>query len=67
MDKIKKITWPELCVFLTRMTEDEIAKHLHDEVTIHKRAVIAKRLHQRYTMVRAAREREDIMKQIEEA
>ena len=64
MDKPKKITWPELCVFLTRMTEDEIKKHLHDEITVHKRAVIAKRLHQRYTMVRAARERAGILAEI---
>jgi len=59
-----KITWHELCVYLTDMSEEEIKGHLDDEIAIHKRAVIAKRLHQRYTMVRAARERADIMAEI---
>lgn len=59
-----KITWHELCVYLTGMTEEEIKGHLDAEISTHKRAVIAKRLHQRYTMVRAARERAEIMKEI---
>lgn len=44
------------------MTEDEILAMLTDERTGERRASVLQRLHQRYTMVRAARERLEIMK-----
>jgi len=59
-----KIRWHELCADLTSMTEDEIEERLHEEIVEHKRVAFARRLHQRYTTVRAARERAEIMAKI---
>lgn len=59
-----KLTWHQLCDKLTRMSEDEVKALLDEEVLEHRRPVIARRLHQRYTMLRSARERKIIMEKI---
>jgi hypothetical protein len=56
-----KVDWRSLAATLNTMTEEEIERLLRDEVAIHRRPVIAKRLHQRYSILRTARERADIM------
>ena len=59
-----KILWLDLVARLTKMTEAEIEALLAEEVEKHKRPVVARRLHQRLCMLRAARERKAIMKRI---
>lgn len=59
-----KFTWHALCSRLTSMTEEEISDLLEEEVTEHKRPAMVRRLHQRYSTLRAARERVEIMKRI---
>ena len=56
-----KVDWRSLAATLNTMTEEEIERLLRDEVAVHRRPVIAKRLHQRYSILRTARERADIM------
>ena len=58
----KRLSWRSLNDVLTQMTEDELLLMLKEEQTGERRASVLQRLHQRYTMVRAARERIEIMK-----
>lgn len=59
---MKRLSWRALNDVLTQMTEDELVVMLNEERTGERRASVLQRLHQRYTMVRAARERIEIMK-----
>lgn len=59
-----KMDWRTLAETLTSMTEEEVKALLDEERTLHKRPLIAKRLHQRYSILRAARERAAIMLEI---
>ena len=59
---MKRLSWRALNDQLTTMTEDEILALLTEERTGERRASVLQRLHQRYTMVRASRERIEIMK-----
>jgi hypothetical protein len=45
-------------------TGDQVKAMLDDEVNVHKRATYAVRIHQRYTTLRAQRERKEIMEKI---
>lgn len=58
----KPLSWRALNDVLTQMTEDELLAMLKEEQTGERRASVLQRLHQRYTMVRASRERIEIMK-----
>jgi hypothetical protein len=46
---------------LSDLTEDEVKQALDAELKTHKRPAIARRLHQRYSAIRTARERAEIM------
>jgi len=46
---------------LSDLTEDELKDALDAELKTHKRPAIARRLHQRYSAMRTARERVQIM------
>lgn len=59
-----KFTWHALCARLTSMTEAEVKALLDEEINEHKRPAMARRLHQRLSTLRAARERVEIMKRI---
>ena len=59
---VKRLSWRGLNDVLTQLTEDELLGMLKEEQTGERRASVLQRLHQRYTMVRAARERIEIMK-----
>lgn len=59
-----KIMWLDLMARLTKMTEAEISALLDEEISTHRRTVFARRLHQRLCILRTARERKAIMKQI---
>jgi hypothetical protein len=57
-----KLTWHQVCSKLTHMTEEQITELLQEEITQHKRPAIVRRLHQRFSTLRAARERAAILK-----
>jgi hypothetical protein len=56
-----KLTWHQVCSKLTSMTEQEIVALLDEEIKEHKRPAFVRRLHQRFSTLRAARERAAIM------
>jgi hypothetical protein len=47
---------------LSDLTEDQLRAALDAELKTHKRPAIARRLHQRYSAMRTARERVEIIK-----
>ena len=55
--------WRELNKKLNMLTEDEVLALLEAERQGAKRVTFLERLHQRYTMLRAARERVELMKE----
>jgi hypothetical protein len=57
------MNWRELNQKLNLMTEDKVLQMLNDERIGARRVTILERLHQRYTMLRAARERVEILKE----
>ena len=58
------MNWFELNAILPLRNEKQVAKMLEDEVTKHKRVSFIVRLHQRYTMLRAQRERKELLERI---
>lgn len=56
-------TWRKLNKELALLTEEKVWELLQAELVGQKRLAILERLHQRYTALRAARERIEIMKQ----
>ena len=56
-------TWRRLNDQLSAMTEQQVLDLLNDERQNGKRATMLARLHQRYTTLRAARERQEILKE----
>jgi len=56
-----KVPWQVLAVKLPTYTEAEVEQMLDDEITTHKRAAIARRLHQRLCKLRGLRERKELM------
>ena len=57
------MNWRELNQRLNLLTEDQVLQLLNDERIGARRVTILQRLHQRYTMLRAARERVEILKE----
>ena len=57
-----KLNWRSMIAVLSDLTEDELRDALDAELQTHKRPAIARRLHQRYSAMRTARERVQIMK-----
>jgi hypothetical protein len=55
-------TWRRLNDQLSAMTEQQVLDLLNDERQNGKRSSVLARLHQRYTTLRAARERAEILK-----
>lgn len=58
------MNWHELNVVLAMRTEAQIKAMLDEEVNVHKRESYAVRIHQRYTALRAQRERQEIIERI---
>jgi len=58
---MSKLNWRSMIAVLSDLTEDELKQALDVEMKTHKRPAIARRLHQRYSAVRTARERGEIM------
>lgn len=56
------LTWRRLNDQLSAMTEQQVLDLLDEERKTHRRSTMLARLHQRYTTLRAARERAEILK-----
>ena len=56
------LSWRKLNDQLSTMTEQEVLSLLTEERQTAKRVTVLERLHQRYTTLRAARERAEILK-----
>jgi hypothetical protein len=63
---MSKVDWRGLAATLNTMSEDEVKRLLDDEMARLRRPSIVKRLHQRYAMLRTARERADLMSRLGE-
>ena len=59
-----KSAWHDLNVLLSMRTEDQVKAMLDNEVEVHKRPTYAVRIHQRYTTLRAQRERKEMLERI---
>ena len=57
------MNWRELNKKLNMLTEDDVLALLEIERQGAKRVTFLERLHQRYTMLRAARERVELLKE----
>jgi len=53
-------TWRSLNAVLAQLSEDEVLDLLNDEKQNAKRQMVLTRLHQRYSLLRAARERKEL-------
>ena len=58
------MNWHELNVVLTMRSERQVKAMLDEEVTVHKRPTYLVRIHQRYTTLRAQRERKELLERI---
>jgi hypothetical protein len=63
MRKAKELSWRKLNDILSQMSEEEVLMLLNEERTHGRRASVLQRLHQRYTMLRCARERIELMRE----
>jgi hypothetical protein len=59
-----KLNWRELNDLLCTFSEEELKRMIANELKGARRASVVKRLHQRYSMVRAMRERAAILAEI---
>ena len=59
---MSKLNWRSMIAVLSTLTEDELKQVLDVELKTYKRPAIARRLHQRYSAMRTARERVEIIK-----
>ena len=57
------LSWRKLNDKLSTMSEQEVLSLLTEERQTAKRVTVLERLHQRYTTLRAARERAEILKE----
>lgn len=55
------VNWHDLNAILPVASEERVAQLLDEEVTKHKRTSFIVRLHQRYTTLRAQRERKELL------
>ena len=60
---MQKVTWRKLNDILSQLTEQQVLAMLNEERTHSRRSSVLQRLHQRYTMLRCARERIELMKE----
>jgi len=61
---LKRLTWRELNHVLAAKTEDEVLQMLNEERASTRRVVVLVRLHQRYNVLRASRERVEMMRTV---
>ena len=51
---------------LPKRNEQQVLAMLDEEVKVHKRPTFVVRIHQRYTMLRAQRERQELLERIKQ-
>jgi hypothetical protein len=61
---VAKVSWQTLAVKLPSYTETQIKEMLDEEIGVHKRVAIARRLHQRLCKLRSMRERKEIIRKM---
>ena len=57
------LSWRKLNDILSQLSEEQILTMLNEERTGSRRLSVLQRLHQRYTMLRCARERIELLKE----
>ena len=57
------LSWRKLNEVLAGLSEEQVLRMLEDERITHRRATVLERLHQRYTMLGASRERIELLKE----
>ena len=57
------LSWRKLNDILSQLSEEQILTMLNQERTGNRRVSVLQRLHQRYTMLRCARERIELLKE----
>lgn len=62
--KASDFSWREMMDVLSSLTENEVKFLLDSEMSELKRWSVIERIHQRYTMLRAARERSELLKKV---
>ena len=60
------MNWFELNAVLPLKDEKPVQVLLNEEVKVHKRPTFIVRIHQRYTMLRAQRERQELLERIKQ-
>jgi hypothetical protein len=58
------LNWFQLNAVLPLKDENQIRAMLDEEVKVHKRPTFVVRIHQRYTMLRAQRERQELLEKV---
>ena len=61
---MSKLNWRSMIAVLADLTEEQLKDALDAELNTHKRPAIARRLHQRYSALRTARERVELIKEM---
>ncbi len=56
--------WHDLNVLLSMRSERQVKAMLDEEVSVHKRPTYLVRIHQRYSTLRAQRERQELLERI---
>jgi hypothetical protein len=59
--QVDDLTWRGLNKIISELSEPQLFRLLNDEINGLKRPAMLERLHQRFTIVRAARERVEIL------
>ena len=59
---MSKLNWRSMIAVLSDLTEEQLKAALDVELKTHKRPALARRLHQRYSAMRTARERDELLK-----
>jgi hypothetical protein len=57
------LSWRKLNDILSQLSEEQVLTMLNEERTGSRRVSVLQRLHQRYTMLRCARERIELLKE----
>jgi hypothetical protein len=60
------VNWFTLNAVLPKRNEQQVLAMLDEEVAIHKRPTFVVRIHQRYTMLRAQRERQELLEKVKQ-
>jgi len=58
------LNWFTLNAVLPKRNEQQVLAMLDEEVAVHKRPTFVVRIHQRYTMLRAQRERQELLEKV---